>query len=139
MRSLERFAVVVDSNEYTVGNTWIFPGYRIHVRSLLKFGCDYSIHGQVGQIGVERKSYSDYVRCVGKDWKRFLKQLRKLQRNRIYAVIVEGNIDDPIPLQSRMVHDAVIYRTASVVALGIPILFAGSRTKATLMCIQFMK
>lgn len=138
-RSLEKFSVVIDSNEYGHGNTWIFPGFNISVHSLLKYGCDYSIRGQVGIVGVERKSYGDYVRCLGKDWNRFQKQLAKLKTNRIHAVIVEGNIDDPIHEKSRMIHDAVITQTAKVVSSGMPVVFAGSRTKATLLCIRFMQ
>lgn len=130
--------MVVDSNEYHHGNTWLFPNLQITVQSLLKYGCDYSVKGQVGSIGVERKSYSDYVRCVGADWKRFQKQLAKLQQNRIYCLIVEANIDDPIYSGSLMNHQAVVTQTARVVAGGIPVVFAGSRTKASLLCVRFM-
>lgn len=137
--SLERFSIVVDSNEYSHGKAWIFPGYNIHVQSLLKFGCDYAIRGQVGTIGVERKSYDDYVRCIGVDWERFQKQLAKLQTNRHYAVIVEGNIDDPITRRSLMIPESVITQTAKVVALGVPIVFAGSRLKAAVLCAKFFK
>lgn len=138
-RSLERFSVVIDANEHHHGNTWDFPGYSVSVSPLLKFGCDYAVRGQLGQIGVERKSFSDYIRCIGHDWTRFLKQLEKLQRNRIHAVIVEGNIDDPIHQYTSMVHDAIITQTGKVTALGVPVLFAGTRLKARDLCLSFMK
>ena len=130
---------MVDSNEFHHGNTWIFPGFNISVKSLLKYGCDYAVRGQLGQIAVERKSYNDYVRCLGKGWDAFQKQLDKLQTNKHYAVIIEANIDDPIYSGSRMIHDAVVSQTARVISRGVPAVFAGSRTKATLMCIKFMQ
>lgn len=139
MRRLGKFSVVIDSNEAVVGKTWSFPNHNIVVQTLLKAGCDYSIKGQVGIVGVERKSYSDYVRCLGKGFPAFEKQLTKLQRNRIYCVIVEGQIDDPIHSRSQMIHDSVITQTAKVVARGVPVIFAGCRVKATLMCIRFFE
>jgi ERCC4-type nuclease len=133
-----KFGVVVDSNEHSRGRAWTFPNYTTHVSSLLRYGCDYSIRGQTGIIGVERKSFSDYVRCLGADFKRFVKQCRKLQRNRYYCIIVEGNVDNPIPIQSRMIVDSVVTQTAKVVSMGIPVIFAGTRTKAQLMCIRYL-
>lgn len=138
-KSLERFSIVIDSNEYYHGNTWVFPGYNHSVKSLLKYGCDYAVRGQLGQIGVERKAYSDLVACLGSKWDRFQKQLDKLQRNRICCVIVEGNIDDPIPFKSMMIHDAIVTQVAKVTARGIPVVFAGSRPNAALLCVKFMR
>ena len=138
MRHLDKFGIVIDSNEFTHGNTWTFPGVSISTQSLLKYGCDYAVKGQVGIIGVERKSYSDYVRCIGGDWIRFQKQLAKLQKNRIYCLIVEASIDSPIYHKSRMRHENVIAMTGIVGALGGPVIFAGSRTKATVLCQHFM-
>jgi len=137
-RRLGKFSIVIDSNEYYHGNTWVFNELT-HVRSLVKYGCDYSIRGQIGIVGVERKSYPDYVACCGTRWKDFQKQLKKLQKNRMFCVIVEAHIDDPIPEQSRMVHAAVIIRTVQVTMMGIPVLFAGTRSKATRMCVEFFK
>ena len=139
MVNLEKFSVVIDSNEHCRGHAWTFPGLKIHVQHLVPFGCDYAIRGQIGQVGVERKSYSDYVRCVGKDWPRFQKQLAKLAQNRIHAVIVEGSIDDPIPYQSAMIHDSVIHQTAHIIACGMPVVFAGSKLKAATLCASFFK
>lgn len=138
-RGLEKFTVLIDSNEYTVGNTWIFPNHRIKVTSLLKYGCDYSVRGLLGIIGIERKAYSDYVRCVGKGWEAFQKQLTKLKRNKYHVVIVEGNMDDPIHKKSSMIHDAVALRTAQIVANGIPVVFTGNRHLAVLVALSWIK
>ena len=139
MRNLDKFSIVVDSNEFYHGNTWTFPGFSVSTKSLVEYGCDYSIRGLVGTVGVERKSYSDYIRCVGADWKRFQKQLAKLRRNKYHCVIVEGSLDDPINSYSRMVHEAVILRTAQIAITRMPIIFASTRLKATSMCVNFMQ
>jgi len=137
-RSLEKFSVVVDSNEYHHGNTWFFSEQKISVRSLLSYGCDYSIRGLVGTVGVERKSYQDYVNCVGSNWIRFQKQLAKLQSNKYHCVIVEGSIGDPI-FHSKMIDAAVVLRTAQVTSLGVPVVFAATRNNATQLCVAFFK
>lgn len=133
-----KFSIVVDSNEYSGGRAWTFPGYTTHVSTLIKAGCDYSIRGQVGIIGVERKSFSDYVRCLGGDWNRFCRQMAKLQKNRFHCIIVEGNLDDKIPHYSRMTQSAVTRQTARVTSYGIPVLFASTAYKASRLCVDYM-
>lgn len=134
----ERFSIIIDSNEYSGGCAWTFPDYICHVKSLVKLGCDYSIRGHTGIIGVERKSFPDYVRCLGIGWKGFTKQLVKLSsKNRIYCVIVEGNLNDKIPIYSKMTQSAVIRQTAKVVSYGIPVLFASSVDRASSICTDF--
>ena len=130
---------MVDSNEFHHGKTWIFPGFSVLTQPLLKYGCDYSVRGQVGHIGVERKSYNDYVKCIGHDWKRFQKQLRKLKQNRFHCVIVEASLDNPIDSRSLVVPEAVILRTAQITVDKVPVIFAGSRVKAALLCVNFMQ
>jgi len=106
---------------------------------MLKHGCDYSVVGQLGIIGVERKSYGDYVRCIGKDWPRFQKQIAKLQRNKYHCVIVEGSIGDYIWSGSRVTTGSVIAMTAEVVSMGVPVLFAKNRRQAQQLCVWFLE
>lgn len=133
-----KLTIVVDSNERYHGKAWKFP-VTTTTKSLLEYGCDYSVRGLVGTIGVERKSYSDLVRCLGSDWKRFQKQLAKLRRNKFYTLIVEGHIDSPIYYDSLMNHSVVVQQVARVVASGVPVIFAGSRAKAASLCLRFME
>lgn len=137
---MEKLSLVIDSNEYSHGSSWAFPSdIRYSVRSLIKHGCDYSIRGYAGIIGVERKSYADYVGCLGSRYKGFLKQLAKLRKNKYFCVIVEADIGDPIPQQSMMNHAAIASQTMKLVADGIPIIFAGTRHRAMFMCLLFFK
>lgn len=138
MKSLDRFSIVVDSNEFYHANTWTFPGFSVSVKPLLKYGCDYSIRGLVGTVGVERKSYDDYVRCIGVDWTRFQKQLKKLQKNKHYCVIVEGSFDTEVSKYSKMPQEAILTRTAQITAIGVPVLFACGVAKAQLLCVRYM-
>jgi len=138
MSSLENLSIVVDSNEFSHGNTWNFPGCSISVKSLLKQGCDYSLRGYVGTIGVERKSFNDYCRCIGGDWERFKVQLSKLRTNKLYCVIVEGSVDDK-PFKCRVTKEVIVTQTAKIIAHGIPVVFASSRPDAELLCKQFLK
>ena len=133
-RSLANFTITVDSKEKT---PWKFPQTTIKVASLQKYGCDYAISGQLGIIGVERKSYSDYVRCLGKGWNGFIKQIEKLQSNQIYCLIVEGNLTDKIPRQSKMNHMAIMEQTTKLLVAGVPVLFAGKPSSAAKMCYKF--
>lgn len=132
------FTIVVDSNEHYHGNTWEFYKNKIKVSSLLRYGCDYSVSGQVGYIGVERKSFSDYVRCIGKGKKRFYRQLDKLKLNRFFCLIVEGDLYSEIRY-SRMNKAAIANETARVVSYGVPVLFASNRYYAVKMCLHFMQ
>ncbi len=137
-KKLNKFSIVIDSNEAVVGNTWDFPDHKVSVRTLLKYGCDYTLRGYAGIIGVERKAWPDYVRCLGKHWPNFEKQLDKLQKNKIYCVLVEGDIGDPI-YHGRMIPEAVAKMTAKVVARGVPVVFASTRYKARRMCLYFFE
>jgi ERCC4-type nuclease len=138
-RRLGKFSIVIDANEYHVANTWEFPNHTVAVKSLLKYGCDYTVRGYLGIIGVERKAWNDYVRGLGKRWPTFQRQLDKLQRNKYYCVIVEGNIDDPISPLSDMTTEAITIMTAKVIARGVPVIFAGHKYRATRTCIYYFE
>ena len=130
---------MVDSNEFHHANTWTFSGFTVSVANLIPHGCDYTVRGFVGKIGIERKSYADYVRCVGSGFKKFQDQLRRLRRNQYHCVIVEGSLNDPISRHSLVVPEHVLLRTAQITAAKIPVLFASNRSYATLLCTNFMK
>jgi len=99
---------------------------------------DYTVRGYAGIIGVERKSHGDYIRCIGKDWRRFQKQLEKLEKHTYACVIVEGHIDDYI-IYSNFGHDFVVYRTAQIVSRGIPVIFCGNKDLSAKCCWDFFQ
>lgn len=137
-KKLGTYSVIIDANEYHVANTWVFS-QPTSVSSLLRFGCDYTVRGLVGIVGVERKAWHDYVRCLGKGWPKFEKQLDKLQKNRYHCVIVEGSVDDPIHTKSRMIPEAVMRMTAKVLSRQVPVMFTSTRARAMRMCSYFFE
>ena len=55
---------------------------------------DYSIYGLEHKICVERKSLPDLVACVGKDRKRFVRELERMQAMKSKMVVIEANLAD---------------------------------------------
>lgn len=137
-RRHESLSVVIDKQEIAHGHAWTFPKTlsRITVSNLIPYGCDYTVRGYTGIIGVERKSYGDWIRCIASDWHRFTKSLLKLKKHRYCCVIVEGCIGDYI-IYSNIGHDFVVYRTAEIVAHGIPVIFCRDKDLAARCCWEF--
>ena len=113
--------------------------------NLRKFGIDYTLWGYVKLIGVERKSWGNYLMNITTssamdDLKRT--QLTKLQRiNRRGGhtiVVVEGCIGD-FSRYSKTSLDQQVLRTAALVAeFGVPILFFRDRNLALQGARHFM-
>lgn len=139
-RSSESLPIIIDTQEISHGHPWRFPVSKstVSTANLIPHGCDYTVRGYTGLIGVERKSHGDYIRCIAQDWRRFTRQLEKLEKNRYAAVIVEGHIDDYI-IYSSIGHDYVAYRTAQIASRGIPVIFCGSKELAAKCCWDFFK
>ena len=139
-RHSERLSIVVDKQEIAHGHPWSFPKIKATttVANLIPHGCDYTVRGYTGVIGVERKSYGDWIRCIAQDWDRFTRQLDKLKKHTYRAVIVEGNIGDYI-IYSRISHKYVLYRTTQIVTNGIPVIFARDKDLAAQCCWDFFQ
>ena len=135
-----KLQIVIDTQEVSHGHAWVFPRTKATsiVRNLIPRGCDYTVGGYTGVIGVERKSHGDYVRCIGKDWARFRRQLEKLEKHKHCLVLVEGNMNGVIPY-SNFGHGFVGFRTMQIVTRGIPVVFAGNAQLAQKVCWDFFK
>lgn len=92
---------------------------------------DYSIEGLEDKVTVERKSLNDFVNSVipGRGWKRFQKELQRMQEFEKSCIIVEGDWLDicdgqyrselhPNSLQGFVIRILVDY--------GIPIFFVST-------------
>ncbi len=134
-----KLSVIVDSQEVAHGHAWKFPpqSSSIIVKPLLKYGCDYTVHGYTGLIGVERKSWGDWIGSIqGKHWLVFRKSLDKLRKHRFSCIIVEGTIGDYSHF-SNIKTQFVLYRTAQIVTGGVPILYAKTSANAQALCWEF--
>ncbi len=55
---------------------------------------DYSVRGLEGVVAIERKSLADLVACVGRDRKRFEREVQRLLSFPMRAVVVEASWGD---------------------------------------------
>lgn len=108
-------------------------------RSLIKYGCDYTVLGYTGIIGVERKSWGDWINSIrGRNWSRFRKSLDKLRKHRFPLIVVEGRMSDYI-IYSNIGTVFVAYRTAQIVTGGIPVIYADNPQIAETVCWEFFQ
>src|SRR5687767_13911153 len=55
---------------------------------------DYSILGLTDKVAIERKTLSDFVGCCVQSWRRFRRELERLQSYESAVVAVEANVED---------------------------------------------
>ena len=103
---------------------------------------DYSVLGLEDMVACERKSMNDLAFCLGTDRARFVRQLQRGRSLDAYCVIVEGSWLDLAQgnYSARGLHPhAACQSVASFVSrMGIPILFAGTRTAAEYLCWSYL-
>jgi len=90
------FIVIVDSNEQA---PFSFKNIRqgkkpviVQTRRKHLTAGDYSIEGMEDQVTVERKSATDFFKCLGKDRDRFEMQFVKCSRVKWAAIVVETSL-----------------------------------------------
>ncbi|MGA8641328.1 ERCC4 domain-containing protein [Candidatus Binatus sp.] len=93
MRSLS-LTVLIDSREQT---PLLFPGGVTTERATLKTG-DYSVLADGVDmrdvVGIERKSVSDLLGCIGGQRDRFERELARLAQFHYRALVIEGTLAD---------------------------------------------
>jgi ERCC4-type nuclease len=93
---------------------------------------DYSIVGLEDRIGIERKSLSDLLGCIGGSRDRFERELERLARVDFKALVVEANLNDVLAPASSQLHPNFIL--GSLVAwswkYNLPVWLAGNRELA---------
>jgi DNA excision repair protein ERCC-4 len=93
------FAILIDQREkLPFGFDGLTADYRDNYRPLwvptqgVTLDCgDYSVHGLVGRVAVERKSLTDLFSTIGQGRDRFERELERLQRLEYAAVVVEAD------------------------------------------------
>nr|BDD45324.1 hypothetical protein 2 [Elusimicrobiota bacterium] len=120
------FTIAVDSREQRPYK------YDNAVCKYLKSG-DYSIVGYEDKIAVERKTVQELFTCVGRDRKRFEREIIRLQNYDYAAIVIEGNLLDLVkPSAFSKVSPKVVFNTliSWSIKYGIHLFFAGSRKYA---------
>lgn len=131
---MENLHIVVDSREHHPFD-FAGEGYGMVTVSTgtLQTG-DYSVKGLEDTCAVERKSLDDLANCLGRDRERFLRQLQRGRGLDAFAVIVEASWIDLAQgnYAARGLHPhSACQSVASFMArLGVPFMFAGTRTAA---------
>lgn len=93
---------------------------------------DYSVKGLEHAIAVERKSLDDFLGCVGQGRERFDRECQRLLAYQTRAIIVEASWDELCrgEWRSKITPQAAQGSALGWIAMGIPLLFAGSRNHA---------
>ena len=90
MKNDEDFVIVIDTREQ---KPYSFPCNM--VKAGLETG-DYSLLGHETRIAVERKRPEEMFLCVGKERKRFERELERFVGFEYAAIVIEGNLGDMI-------------------------------------------
>lgn len=88
---LDELTCVIDSNEQT---PWDMSPMKAKRKKLDT--TDYSILGLERFIGIERKSYDDFLGCVGQSRERFENCVARMACLRHAAIVIEGRYSDVI-------------------------------------------
>lgn len=108
-----------------------YPGIMVE-KGTLALG-DYSLAGLADRVAVERKELSDLVQCLGRERKRFERELQRGMGLDAFAVVVEAAWADLAGgnYRSRLNPHAACQSVAAFMArYRVPFLFAGSRAAA---------
>ncbi len=93
---------------------------------------DYSVRGLEHVVAVERKTLSDLVACVGRERKRFDREVQRLLAYPVRALIVESTwaTIEAGRYRSDIKPQAVVGSLLGWIAAGIPVVMAGNHERA---------
>ena len=134
----DKLMVVVDTREQT---PWAFDPQTVEVISKALPAADYSLVGLEDRVALERKSLSDLVNTVIRDWIRFRKELYRLSGYDVAAIVVEANLEQIVQheYESEANPLSVIGRVHGIfLDHGIPVFFWGNHQLAAAMAHRFL-
>ena len=93
---------------------------------------DYSIAGLEHVVGIERKSLTDLLACVGQERERFDREVQRLLAYPVRALIVEASWQDieQGEWRSEVRPQAALGSLLGWIASGLPIVMAGDHHRA---------
>jgi len=123
----EGFTLVVDTREQKP----LFKPAEWIISKALKQG-DYSVSGFEDKIAIERKSISDLLSIIGKERKRFEKEIERLKDYWWKGLLIEGSERNVYNVNrySAVHPNAVYHSLASFEIRGFHIYYAPDRTHA---------
>ena len=93
---------------------------------------DYSLKGLEDVVAIERKSLSDLLACVGRERKRFDREVQRLLGYSVRAIVVESTWKEieAGDWQSKVSKSSALGSLLGWIAAGVPIVMAGDRNRA---------
>jgi DNA excision repair protein ERCC-4 len=120
--------ILVDTREQA---PYFFQGFACETEPATLETGDYSLPGFEDRVGVERKELNDLINCLmGENRTRFEKELRRLSRFDLAAVVVESTFEDIFlaRYKSEMKPQAALQSIfAFQVRHGVAFMFCGNR------------
>lgn len=101
---------------------------------------DYSVRGLENVITVERKSLQDLVMCVGRERKRFDREIHRMLAYPARLLVIEATLGQIELKQYRgeVAPMSIIGSVMGWMASGIPVLFSGSHEEAGKLVARFL-
>lgn len=103
---------------------------------------DYSLHGLMDKVAVERKELGDLVQCLGRERERFERELQRGAALDAFCVVVEASFEDLAKGRYRSQlkpHAACQSVLAFSGRYRVPFFFAGSRVAAEYVTWGFLR
>ncbi len=93
---------------------------------------DYSVHGLVDVVAIERKSLADLLGCIGQDRERFDREVMRLLAYPVRALVVEATWSEieAGEWRSKVTAAAAVGSLLGWIAQGLPVIMAGDHERA---------
>ena len=126
------FIAIIDSREKKPLRLEYNQGQCLLTQRGKLYTGDYSILGLQKHIAIERKSLDDLMMCIGKERKRFEKEIIRLQGYEVRAIVVEATWEqiERGEYRAKIHPNSAIGSLLGWIAKGIPIIMAGSHERA---------
>lgn len=132
--------IVIDTREQRPFSFKLSSNVTGIIRKKLPAG-DYSIEGYENNIALERKSSADLFQTMGKEHKRFKKEIERAANYDYFAIIVEDTFSKVIDKEfenshyCNMLGDTIIQICYTLkMKYGVDIIFCDGRQEATSIC-----
>jgi len=120
--------IMIDTREQA---PYLFEGFACSTEPATLESGDYSLPGFTDRVAIERKALDDLIACLmGPNRERFEKELRRLARYDLAAVVVESSLEDISRgrYKSEMKPQAALQSILAFMArYRVPFVFAGGR------------
>lgn len=136
----ELMLIVVDTREQA---PYRFEGYGSTTQTATLGAGDYSLAGFEDRVAIERKALDDLVACLmGSNRERFERELQRLSRYDLGAVVIEATIEDLRQGRYRSQMNSVSALQsvfAFMVRYRVPFIWAGDRAGGELVTFSLLQ